>query len=216
MVRTDIPRPGSPVAGDPLGQILAYWQALRAGRPAPARAEVDPRAIAGALDFALILEQPAADADGVRPPVRIRLAGRHVCALMGMELRAMPLHALIAPPDRDRFAALIAPVFRHGSTLDIGLVTPAAEAPRLSARLILLPLADDTGALGRALGGLRADGLTGAPPRRFALTARGARMARPPAAPLPPAGRGFDEPACGFDADPHPKAPHLRLVRTGG
>jgi hypothetical protein len=206
MVRTDIPRPGSPVAGDPLGQILAYWQALRAGRPAPApaRAEVDPRAIAGALDFALILEQPAADADGVRPPVRIRLAGRHVCALMGMELRAMPLHALIAP------------VFRHGSTLDIGLVTPAAEAPRLSARLILLPLADDTGALGRALGGLRADGLTGAPPRRFALTARGARMARPPAAPLPPAGRGFDEPACGFDADPHPKAPHLRLVRTGG
>jgi hypothetical protein len=142
---------GDAPGADPLAAIAAYWQDLRGTRQAPRRSEIDPRAIADALACALLIEQGAADDDGTQPVPRIRLAGRHICALMGMELRGMPVHALIATPDRPRFAAAIARVFAAGAALDLALCTPPGESPRLTARMILLPLADDQGGLTRAI-----------------------------------------------------------------
>jgi hypothetical protein len=208
---------GDAPGADPLAAIAAYWQDLRGTRQAPRRSEIDPRAIADALACALLIEQGAADDDGTQPVPRIRLAGRHICALMGMELRGMPVHALIATPDRPRFAAAIARVFAAGAALDLALCTPPGESPRLTARMILLPLADDQGGLTRAIGGLRAQGLTGAPTRRFVLTGAGTAGNLPfplPAAAQRPARPGFHERVPVFEARAHPRAPHLRLVKT--
>jgi hypothetical protein len=201
---------------DPLAAIAAHWQACRGDRPAPTRAEIDPHGFANALEYALIVERPAhTNADAAPPLPRIRLAGQHVCALMGMELRGMPLHALIVPAERARFAQGVATVFDAGATLDLALASPANEAPHLSARLILLPLADDRGGLSRALGGLRAQGLTGAPPRRLVPAAGWPHKRwRRPQEGQPQDGTGFHESAAPYLTRPHPRAPHLRLVKT--
>ena len=55
----------------------------------PRRAEIDPRGIENALEYAFILERIA---PGM---ARIRLAGIHLSDLMGMEVRGMPLTSFI-------------------------------------------------------------------------------------------------------------------------
>src|SRR5262249_6045085 len=61
--------------------LYAYWNTLRAGRTAPERGELDPRAIRAILGDVMILE--------VCGPHRyaVRLAGTRICSLMGRELK---------------------------------------------------------------------------------------------------------------------------------
>ncbi|MCB2111761.1 MAG: PAS domain-containing protein, partial [Rhodobacteraceae bacterium] len=61
--------------------VRAYWEALRAGREVPYRSEIDPRGIESALEHTFVLER-------IAPRIaRFRLAGVHLCDLMGMEVR---------------------------------------------------------------------------------------------------------------------------------
>ena len=78
------------VAGGPdpvriLADLRSYWDSLRKGRAVPDRADVEPKGIRRALDYAFILERIAPGA------ARFRLAGRHLVDLMGMEVRGMPV-----------------------------------------------------------------------------------------------------------------------------
>lgn len=184
-------------------QMLDYWTGLRAGRPVPCRSEVDPRRIEALLPHALMLEHVT---DG---PPRIRLAGTQPCALMGMDLRGMPLTAMLEPGARDRFAALAGGVFDGPAVLDCDLATGDDGLP-LRARLLMLPLTSDKGAVTRALACLAAEGVIGLPPRRFGLL--DARLS-----PVGTAAPGLAEPATGFVPAP-PRGPaagggHLRLVK---
>lgn len=82
------------------GQLEGYWQALRPADGAlPRRADFDPRGIADLLDCTLLLERIAPG------QVRIRLAGMALCDLMGMDLRGMPLSALMLPEARPALSA---------------------------------------------------------------------------------------------------------------
>ncbi|MGU9980562.1 PAS domain-containing protein [Phreatobacter sp. HK31-P] len=63
--------------------LFTYWDQLRAGRPAPDRAEIDPRDIAPILGSTFILE---GDRAGSLP---YRLAGSRVCALFGREMKGV-------------------------------------------------------------------------------------------------------------------------------
>jgi hypothetical protein len=63
--------------------LFTYWDQLRAGRPAPDRAEIDPRDIAPILGDTFILE---GDRTGALP---YRLAGSRVCALFGREMKGV-------------------------------------------------------------------------------------------------------------------------------
>jgi hypothetical protein len=79
-------RPGSAQTRPPMNNaasstLFAYWDQLRAGRPAPDRAEIDPRAIAPVLGDTFILE---AGRDGT---LTYRLAGSRACALFARELK---------------------------------------------------------------------------------------------------------------------------------
>lgn len=147
-----------------LAQLEAYWADQRRGRPVPARADITPRGIEAALPYAFILERVA---PGI---ARFRLAGGHICDLMGMDVRGMPITTMM---DTDARVALVTPleaVFKKPATARITLHSPRQiSRPAIDATLALLPLTDTAGEITRALGCLVSDARIGRTPRRFAI-----------------------------------------------
>lgn len=196
-------------------ELRAYWEALRGPAAFPRRDRIDPRGIAGALDQTFLIERIA---PGL---ARFRLAGMRLAGLLGMDLRGMPMSALILPPDRDRFARALEPVFSTPSILDARLEAERGYGrPALTARMLLLPLGDRNGQPTLAIGCLALGGADpGRAPRRFAIAGLVretlGRADRGIGAQIAPTDAGFAEPAAPFTAHPH-----LRLVhnsdRQGG
>jgi hypothetical protein len=203
----------------PLRQAEAYWNALRQGADVPSRARIDPRGLESVLEYAFILERIA---PGI---ARFRLAGQHLTALAGMEVRGMPLTALFTAAARGHVSAVLEHVFDTPAVAELGLRGGAriGHAP-VAARMILLPLKNDAGDISRALGVLVADSTTAIrTPCRFDIGNTGLRpvsglqVAR---LDLPP-DTGFA--GAGFAQDQRPLAipaaatrPHLRLVQSDG
>ncbi|MDE1130590.1 MAG: PAS domain-containing protein, partial [Ascidiaceihabitans sp.] len=77
-----------------LSQVESYWEALRGSRLVPKRSEIDPRGIEYALEYTFVLERIAIGM------ARFRIAGSHLCNIMGMEVRGMPLSSFITPSGR--------------------------------------------------------------------------------------------------------------------
>ena len=147
-----------------LAEVRAYWEGLRDGATLPRRDRIDPRGIAGALENTFLLERVA---PGV---ARFRLAGMQLHDLMGMDVRGMPLTALIEPLGRNRLSEAIEAVFATPGILDLAL-----EGERgigrltLEGRMLLLPLTSSRGVSDLALGCLALKGALGRAPRRFAI-----------------------------------------------
>lgn len=162
----------------PLSLIEAYWDALRAGREMPKRADIDPRGIESALPYAFILERVA---PGV---ARLRIAGSHLHDLMGMEARGMPLTSFFEQTSRVQVAGLLEEVFQTPGTAQVTMQSAAADGqPPIEARMILLPLKSDLGDVSRILGCLVSIGDLGKAPRRFDL--RSVNLRRLGKAPAP-------------------------------
>ncbi|WP_343078953.1 PAS domain-containing protein [Ostreiculturibacter nitratireducens] len=204
-----------------LGEVLAYWDALRAERPVPLRSEIDPRGIERALEYTFILER-------IAPSItRFRLAGAHLTDLMGMEVRGMPFTSFFLPHARARMTEVTEAVFQGPTVAELTLRSEATLGkPDLAASLLILPLRSDLGDVSRALGCLVTEGDIGRAPRRFELA--GERI-RPVAADRFPTDTGqaprhipapgFAEEAPAFAVPPQPsktgpRVPHLRLVKT--
>jgi hypothetical protein len=146
----------------PLSLVEAYWDALSAGREMPKRAEIDPRGIESALEYAFILERVA---PGV---ARMRIAGTHLHDIMGMEARGMPLTAFFRQDVRIRVAGLLEEVFQTPATAEVKMICEGEPGePDLEARMILLPLKSDLGDVSRILGCFVCRGTLGVVPRRF-------------------------------------------------
>lgn len=175
-----------------VAELRSYWEGLRQGRAIPSRADVEPRGIRRALDYAFILERIAPGA------ARFRLAGRHLIDLMGMEVRGMPICAFLNTSSRGRLSDVLETVFRGPQIAEIQIESPASYGrPLLNGRILFLPLRSDLGDVTRALGCLVADGDVGQSPRRFDLVADevfpvipGAKLLEPSAS-----ATGFAEPA---------------------
>ena len=150
-----------------MAQIESYWEGLRNGRIMPSRSEIDPRGIAGALDHAFILERVA------RGVARFRLAGMHLNDVMGMEVRGMPLTALILPESRDEMGEALATVFEEPAMVRLTLTSDSGlgRSP-MDARMLLMPLRSDLGDVSRILGCFVAEGSVGRAPRRFSVTSQ--------------------------------------------
>ncbi len=200
-----------------IAQVDAYWEALRNGRLMPERAEVDPRGLECALEYAFILEH-------IAPGVgRIRIAGMHLSDLLGMEVRGMPMTAFFAPGDRARLGRTLEAVVSEPKVADLTLSAPRGIGrPSLSARLYLAPLGSGGGSVPRVLGCLQALGEIGRSPRRFGIeqvqTRRIVATASPQAAPVPaqrPIMPGFAESGQPYEPRrPLPSQPALRLVKS--
>lgn len=145
-----------------VGRVEAYWEGLRNGRVMPARAEVDPRGIAGELEFAFILEKVA---PGL---ARIRLGGMHLNDLMSMEVRGMPITAMFLPESRREMQRILESVLESPAIVRLTLASDSGiTRPKLDAQMILMPLRDEDGRPTRILGALQAKGTIGRGPRRF-------------------------------------------------
>jgi len=198
--------------GQPLQQVEAYWHAMRGTRNVPARSEIDPRGIESALEYAFIAERIAPT------HARIRIGGSHLCDLMGMEVRGMPLSAMLVPVSRERLARCLRDAFDAPARVELTLqAEKRLGRPGLAGRMLLLPLTDDFGDVSRVLGCLVSDGPIGRAPRRFEIVKADVTGMRqlpnvtlPQQAP-PRQSAGFAEPQAGFSPTP---VPYLRLIKT--
>lgn len=160
-----------------IAQVQSHWRLLRGARVAPARAEIDPRPLAEALDVLFIAEIIA---PGI---ARFRLCGQHFTALLGMEPRGMPLSVLFCPESRNDLASAVQQV-AQGARVNLPLrAQKGLGRPGIDAMLALMPLTDQHGAMSRILGVLETHGPVGRAPRVFRLAA-----AVDMAAPARPAG----------------------------
>ncbi|WBU54398.1 PAS domain-containing protein [Paracoccus sp. SCSIO 75233] len=177
-----------------------YWEGLRRGRVVPDRADVQPRGIAAALDYAFILERIAPGA------ARFRLAGRHLVDLMGMEVRGLPFCALFNPDSRGRLSDVLETVFQAPQIAEIKLRSPQTYArPELNGRMLILPLKSDLGDITRALGCVVNPGEMGRAPRRFEIAYDMVIPIIKGKSALPPTPNGISETAPNFRRASPPK-----------
>jgi hypothetical protein len=189
-----------------LHHVRAYWDGLRGTDLVPRRTLIEPHGLHDALAHVFLIERIA---PGL---ARFRLAGTHMTNLMGMEVRGMPLSAILAPASRDGARALVEAVFAGPSIVELALESDRGLArPAVQGRMILLPVSGDDDVCDRALGCLVTEGDIGRGPRRFAITRQRTEMVLPPPrARLPePAPRpAFAEDARAFSPPaPAPVAP---------
>ena len=146
-------------------ELEAYWASLPRSRGVPMRKDVDPVALSGLLEDSFILERVA---PGV---ARIRVAGRNVGRLIGVEPRGLPLTAAFQPQARAAMGQHLEAAFTSPGIAELGLEAPRAVGqPRLDGKILLLPLRDDHGRVSRLLGILVMSGVRGLGGRRFVLS----------------------------------------------
>ncbi|MBT0956879.1 PAS domain-containing protein [Alphaproteobacteria bacterium KMM 3653] len=192
----------------------AHWSALTAqaeGR-LPARSDIDPTRFEPALSYTFMAERMAPGT------ARLRVCGRHINDLMGMELRGMPLTALFGPEARAEVQAVLEKVFTHPARARLNLISPASLGrPVINGQMCLWPLRDGEGAVTRLLGGLATIGPAGRLPRRFEVRGALVRRVGPRAQENEAAAEAqhFAEAQQSFTQAPRPQAgkPNLYVVK---
>lgn len=133
-----------------LRAAITYWDSLRGNQIVPPRLSLDPAVMRPHLQNSAILEV-------ARPgSIRIRLGGARLSALMGMEVRGMPLRAIFDLADRGRISDATEAALATPSILVADAVSPAprfAPSPeaQLRTQIVILPMSDSTFSITRAL-----------------------------------------------------------------
>ncbi|MBL3572598.1 PAS domain-containing protein [Rhodovulum sulfidophilum] len=160
-----------------LDDIERYWTQLRDDQGSlPSRAQLDPRGFSRALSNCFVAEAMAPR------HLRLRLTGQHMTDLMGMDMRGMPLSAVILPESRpmleDKIEALMT---GDGAGVRLTLISPRSyNRQALFAGMLLLPLARENGTPAKVIGALATVGTVGWTPRRFQILGETANPARRP------------------------------------
>ncbi|MDC1275440.1 PAS domain-containing protein [Ascidiaceihabitans sp.] len=201
-----------------LSQVESYWEALRGSRLVPKRSEIDPRGIEHALEYTFVLERIAIGM------ARFRIAGSHLCNIMGMEVRGMPLSSFITPSGRETLGSVLEDVFQNLSACELEMEAEVGrKKPAMEARMVLMPLRSDLGDVSRILGCFVAKGELGTQPRRFEIVTTKLRCLSagkieqyvPQQCEIAARPSGFREKQTDFNHASVPtKAPHLRLIKT--
>ncbi|MCA1406784.1 PAS domain-containing protein [Ensifer sp. IC3342] len=129
-------------------ELFRYWNTLRGERDLPRRDEIEPQAICALLPSLFILErQPSGD-------IRFRLAGTHVCALFGRELRGQPFGTLWPASEAGEAVRIADQVMTQPSLAALSACGLTAGGERLETELLLTPLGSPQGDSDRILGSL--------------------------------------------------------------
>ena len=132
-------------------ELHAYWDALRAGRAAPERNEVEPAAIRSVLADIFILEFDAAAG------FPFRISGSRINALFLRELRGLPFLKLWRGADRREIESILQRVADQPKPY---LLSAEANPPTmgpLGIEVVLLPLRHHGSTHSRVLGSVGAD-----------------------------------------------------------
>ncbi len=145
--------------------VRAYWEAMRQEGRLPRRDDINPRGMASALEQVFLVEQIAPNHG------RMRLAGMAISDLLGMDVRGMPITALLEPVARSQLSQALGDLFRGEHVLDLWLEAERGIGrPALTGRMLLLPLVGCHGEPDLALGCLCTKGQVGRAPRRFSIS----------------------------------------------
>ncbi|MEM8793398.1 MAG: PAS domain-containing protein [Pseudomonadota bacterium] len=126
--------------------LFSYWDRLRAGRPLPFRAEIDPRDMDCDARNLFILESVG------EGNIRFRLAGSAIADAFGMDLRGMSVRSIMGGRSRESIAALIDEVLAEPGVGYARLVEDTEAGTTWE--ILLLPLKSDFGAVDRIIGAL--------------------------------------------------------------
>lgn len=131
-------------------QLYAYWDAIRNGRIAPHRFEIEPAKIAS-----LLREIFVAECSGLHG-FRFRLAGTRVCLQFGRELRGVDFLSFWSKEDRNAIAAMTRTIVRDGA-VGYGTFLARTETDRQAAfEFASLPLIHTGSSINRILGAITA------------------------------------------------------------
>jgi hypothetical protein len=128
-------------------KLFLYWDRLRNGRTAPRRTEIEPADIKTLLADTFILECDA------RGEAVFRLAGTHVCAIYGRELKGFAFDSLWPSKDAQLFSRLLRNTFSGSQVLVAGFDGISRNERVASFEMIILPLDGGAGSP-RALGAM--------------------------------------------------------------
>ena len=195
-----------------MAEFTAYWHSKRRNSDVPRRSDIDPRGIEAMLPNAFVAERVA---PGL---ARLRIAGTHLADLMGMEVRGMPLSALIETDDRAQLSEALVELFERPAIIRLTLAAQGGfRRAELAGTLLILPLRSDLGDTSRALGCLVTQGNIGNTPRRLRISScQMTRIDLPGAdASVGPQASGFAELASPFEPEQAlaSERPYLRLIR---
>lgn len=202
-----------------LEEAWRYWTSLRIGDRVPMRDALDPRAMALTLGHSMIL-------DRVGPGnARVRLGGRVMNGLMGMDVRGLPVRAFFDVAQRAHAIDLVDRVFHTPATLELNLIAQGPCGPT-RARLLILPLRDEAGTVSKALGCIALDRVDPQPPLRFSILRHSLQPFERRNAPRPADTRAakvyeqarearleMAEDAAPYMPEPAGRRPHLRVVK---
>lgn len=135
-----------------LGQLEQYWRGLCRTDGTPYRSDITASALGPALPYAFLAERVAAST------LRLRVAGRELDLIAGMETRGLPLSALFSVPARKTLAEAIQTMTERPALVEMPLSLPNGLLRRAQrGRMMLLPLRDDAGGLTRVMGAIVLD-----------------------------------------------------------
>jgi len=126
-----------------IANIHAYWRSKCAGRPMPARRDIDMVEIDRGILPYLILHDVVRASDDVRPRYRYRLVGTGIVNAIGAEVTNRFVDEVLSPARLGNVVDWLDAAERTGTpmTLDLPLAFPDRDFR--GARRIVLPLSDD-------------------------------------------------------------------------
>lgn len=127
--------------------LFQYWNAIRGGRPAPRRFEIEPSQIADILPDTFILE--------VSDPAHFsyRLAGTRVCEIFGQELRGIGFLEGWRETDRFMLNRNLNAVRRSAACAVMEVEGFGSNTDLVRLELVVLPLLHNGSSIERFLGG---------------------------------------------------------------
>ena len=126
--------------------LFDYWNAIRAGRPAPRRAEIEPGDIRRILPYVFILERKDRDT------CRFRLAGTGLCRTYGMEFRGHNLLSMWSDDCAENLKQALDDVSTNATVSVVEYTAATNDGHEATFEMILLPLAHEDGTITRVLG----------------------------------------------------------------
>lgn len=126
--------------------LFDYWNAIRAGRPAPHRSEIEPGDIRRVLPYVFILERKDRDT------YRFRLAGTGLCSTYGMEFRGHNMLSLWSDDCVETLKQAMDDVAVNATISVVEYTAATNDGREATFEMILLPLAHEDGSMTRVLG----------------------------------------------------------------
>jgi hypothetical protein len=114
--------------------LFAYWNGLRAGRPAPDRAEIEPREIAPVLGDTFILE---GDRTG---HLVYRLAGSRICQIFARDMKGADFLSGFGADDQRRVMRTLGDAHAAQAGLLLSFSAATAEERSVALEAAVLPL----------------------------------------------------------------------------